>query len=49
MTLPVWILVFMFHGQPMVSGPHELESCLLMAQYQQQAHCWNLKTQERKP
>lgn len=49
MTLPIWILVFMFYGRPMASGPHELEQCLIMAQYQQQAHCWNPQTQERKP
>ena len=43
-----WVLVFLFHGQPMASGLHDLEACLLMAQEQKQAHCWNPNTQERK-
>lgn len=44
----VWILVFLFNGQPMASGPHELEVCLLMSQFQPGSHCWNPQTQERK-
>ena len=44
----VWILVFLFNGKPMASGPHELEVCLLMAADQVQAHCWNPQTQERR-
>lgn len=43
-----WILVFMFTGQPMASGPHDLDVCLEMAQAQVTAHCWNVKTRERK-
>ena len=42
--MKLWILVFLFNGQPMASGPHELEVCLLMAQdlpNPQGAHCWN--------
>ena len=41
----LWLLVFMFAGQPMASGPHELEVCLYMAQQQTRgdfkAHCYN--------
>ena len=44
----LWILVFLFNGQPMASGPHELEVCLLMAEYATQAHCYNVKTLERR-
>lgn len=48
----LWILVFMFSGQPAVSGPHELEVCLQMADTQRRiasphAHCWNYQTRER--
>lgn len=39
--MKVWILVFLFHGQPMASGPHELEVCLMMAESQPGSHCWN--------
>ena len=46
--LPIWILVFMFNGLPMASGPHELPQGLNMSQYQKDSHCWNPKTQERK-
>ena len=46
--IPVWILVFIFNGVPMASGPHELPQCLLMAQYQPGSHCWNPTTQERR-
>ena len=46
MNLKLWLLVFMFQNQPMASGPHELEVCLLMAQEQTtrsgyKAHCYN--------
>ena len=50
----VWILVFWFAGQPMASGPHEyLDVCLYMANVQQaqtgqKAHCYNVKTMERR-
>ena len=46
----VWILVFMFHGNPVTSGPHDLETCLMMASSVATpagAHCWNLKTRKR--
>jgi len=43
----LWILVCLFHGLPMASGPHERETCLLMAQSQIQAHCYNIQTRER--
>lgn len=53
--MKIWILVFLFNAQagpvPMVSGPHELEVCLMMAQdvrWPKLAHCWNPTTQERK-
>lgn len=46
--MTAWILVFMFNGVPMASGPHELPQCLLMAEYHAGAHCWNPKTQERR-
>lgn len=39
--MKLWILVFLFHGQPVASGPHELEVCMEMAKVQAQAHCWN--------
>lgn len=38
-----WILVFMFHGQPMTSGPHDLETCVYMASRNEVAYCWNPK------
>ena len=43
----IWILVFMFQGQPMASGPFELDACLLMAATQTQisgykAHCYDI-------
>lgn len=48
----VWVLVFLFKGDPAASGPHELETCLMMAQTQIErgikAHCWNRVTRERK-
>ena len=53
-NLPVWILVFMFHGQPMSAGPNELEVCLYMAQQQQiansnyRAHCYNVRDHRRE-
>lgn len=46
--IPTWILVFMFNGQPMASGPHELPQCLIMAQAQNhrdpkhKAHCYKI-------
>lgn len=46
--MKAWILVFLFNGVPMASGPHDLEGCMVLAQDQQQAHCWNTRTQERK-
>lgn len=46
--LPVWIFVFLFHGLPMASGPHELEQCLMLAAERPGSHCWNPRTQERK-
>ena len=41
----VWILVFMFHGVPMASGPHSIEACIEMAGTQTRisgikAHCY---------
>ena len=42
--MKLWILVFLFNGNPVASGPHELEVCLLMARdlpNPQGAHCWN--------
>lgn len=42
----IWLLVFMFNGQPAVSGPHTLEVCLAMARDQLQGRCWNLETME---
>lgn len=39
--MKVWILVFLFAGKPVASGPHELEVCLYMAEQAKQAHCWN--------
>ena len=52
-AVKAWILVFMFNGVPMASGPHDLDGCLEMAATQTEirrvpAHCWNPKTQERK-
>ena len=51
--MKLWILVFMFQGQPSASGPHELDVCLSMAQQQvwrtmRKAHCYNPKTIERR-
>lgn len=51
--MKLWILVFMFTGQPMASGPHELEVCLSMAQQQSlrsgfKAHCYNPETIKRR-
>ena len=53
--MKVWVLVFLFNAQagpvPMVSGPHELEVCLMMAadvRWPKLAHCWNPATQERR-
>lgn len=53
--IKTWILVFMFHWQPMASGPHELDVCLYMAQQARQkafgifkAHCYNPKEHRRE-
>ena len=51
--MTAWILVFMFHGRPMASGPHELSTCLEMAETQTKlsgvkAHCYNPRTKERR-
>lgn len=46
--LPALILVFLFYGTPMASGPHELEQCLLLSKERPGSHCWNPKTQERR-
>ena len=45
--MKVWILVFMFQGQPMASGPFELDVCLHMALEQTvktgyKAHCYDI-------
>ena len=49
----IWILVFMFQGQPMASGPFELEVCLEMAQTQTlrsgyKAHCYDVSVGYRR-
>jgi hypothetical protein len=48
----IWFLAFMFSGQPMISGPHELEVCLYVAQQKSsgefKAHCYNQQTRERQ-
>lgn len=39
--MKAWILVFVFSGQPVASGPHELDVCLYMASQVSAGHCWN--------
>lgn len=46
--MKVWLVVFMFNGLPMVSGPYTLETCLIMAEHQRTSHCFNIQTSERK-
>lgn len=38
-----WFLIFLFGGQPIASGPHDLDTCIYMAASARQAHCWNPK------
>ena len=53
----VWYLVFMFASStgpvPMISGPHQEDVCLEMAQsntkkFGMRAHCYHRETRERK-
>lgn len=48
-TTHVWILVFMYQGIAMTSGPYGPETCQLLAKYHQGSHCWNPQTKERRP
>ena len=50
----LWFLAFLFAGQPMVSGPFELDVCLYLAQQQvketgAKAHCYRPPNQREYP
>jgi hypothetical protein len=42
-----WLLVFMFAGTPMASGPYERMHCVHMTHTRPGSHCWNPATNER--
>ena len=44
----LWILVFLFRGQPMTAGPFALDDCLRRAGYEEFAHCWNVESGQRE-